>query len=164
MTNKIKRSLVALYLDVDPPNEDYALIGDGVTTLQINANPQITTEQYIHQNQATTFVEAYQPTAPVEMTCKEGDDVFEFVNGLWNIRATLEDAESSIVEVDLYEVGGPSAYPARQQAVSISVDNPPGGEGGKAAKMSFTLNYVGDKVLGTFNAGTGAFTPSGSGS
>ena len=163
MVDKIKRSLVATYLDVDPPNADYALIGPGAVSGTINMNPQTTTETYIHEDTASISVDSYQPQMPVELTAIQGDDIFEYVDGLRKNRTVLAEAESSIIEVDLYEVGGPTAYPARKQNVSIQVDDF-GGDGGAPVKLNFTLNYVGDKILGTFNTGTGAFTASGSAS
>jgi hypothetical protein len=73
-------------------------------------------------------------------------------------RAVLTDAETDIVNVWMYEAGGPTAYPAERQPCSSSVEDF-GGDGGTAVKINYTINYLGAATAGTFNATTSAFTP-----
>ena len=75
------------------------------------------------------------------------------------VLAVLDDAETDIVNVWAYEAGGPTAYPAEKQNVSIQIDEF-GGDGGSSVKINYTINFIGDPVPGTFNANTSAFTPS----
>lgn len=157
---KIKRSEVMTFMDITPSSTaTYKLIGDGVTTGAIGYNPKTTEETYIHQDSATITVESYAPTMAVEAIAVSGDDVFEFIDGLRVARATLDDAETTIVNVWAYESGGPTAYPAEEQEVSIQIDEF-GGDGGTAVKINYTINFIGDPVVGTFNASTFAFTAS----
>lgn len=157
---KIKRSEVMTFMDITPSSTaTYKLIGDGVTSGAIGYNPKTTEETYIHQDSATITVESYAPTMPVEAIAVSGDDVFEFIDGLRVARATLDDAETTIVNVWAYEAGGPTAYPAEEQKVSIQIDEF-GGDGGTAVKISYTINFIGDPVAGTFNSSTSAFTES----
>lgn len=157
---KIKRSEVMTFMDITPSSTaTYKLIGDGVTTGAIGYNPKTTEETYIHQDSATITVESYAPTMAVEAIAVSGDDVFEFIDGLRVARATLDDAETTIVNVWAYESGGPTAYPAEEQEVSIQIDEF-GGDGGTAVKINYTINFIGDPVVGTFNASTSAFTAS----
>jgi hypothetical protein len=157
---KIKRSEIRTFIDTTPLSaHTYSLLGDGVVAGSIGYNPKTLDETYIHQDSATISVESYAPNMPVEMTCKSGDAVFEFIDALRIARATGADAETDIVNVWQYESGGPTAYPAELQAVSIAI-NEFGGEGGASAKISFTINYIGSPVPGTFNASTFDFTPS----
>ena len=158
MTTKIKRSEVRTFIDVTPESsESYELLGDGVVSGVMNMNPKTTEETYIHEDSASTSVDSYAPTMPVEASAKTGDAVFEFVDALRMARAVLGDAETTIVNVWMYEAGGPSAYPAEQQAVSIQIDDF-GGKGGEAAKINFTINYIGAPVTGTFNASDSSFS------
>lgn len=159
-STKIKRSQIMTFLDINPGGAaSYKLLGDGVVSGKINYNPKTTEETDITQDSASISVDSYAPTMPVEATAKVGDDVFDFIDDLRVDRATLSDAETTIVNVWAYEAGGPSAYPAEKQTVAIQVDDF-GGDGGQPAKINYTLNYVGDPIPGTFNTGTGAFTPS----
>lgn len=161
MTSKtVKRSKFQTFLNIKPgETADYALIGDGVTTGTINYNPQTTEETYIHQDSGTTEVESYRPQFPVEMSCKKGDEVFDFIDGLRKIRAVLDAAKTDIVMVYLYEDPVGSEYPAEKQDVSIAIDTF-GGDGGVSNKLNYTINFIGDAVVGTFNPTTSAFTPS----
>jgi hypothetical protein len=157
---KIKRSEVMTFMDITPSSTaTYKLIGDGVTSGAIGYNPKTTEETYIHEDSATITVESYAPTMPVEAVAVSGDDVFDFIDGLRVARATLDDAETTIVNVWAYESGGPTAYPAEEQKVSIQIDEF-GGDGGTAVKISYTINFIGDPVAGTFNSSTSAFTES----
>lgn len=157
---KIKRSEVMTFMDTTPSSTaTYKLIGDGVTTGAIGYNPKTTEETYIHEDSATITVESYAPTMAVEAVAVSGDEVFDFIDGLRVARATLDAAETSIVNVWAYESGGPTAYPAEQQEVSIQIDEF-GGDGGTAVKINYTINFIGDPVVGTFNASTAAFTAS----
>ena len=156
---KIKRSEVMTFMNVNPSGvASYKLIGDGVVTGAIGYNPKTTEEVYIHEDSATITVDSYAPAFPVEASAVSGDSVFEFIDGLRVARAVLDDAETDIVNVWAYEDGGPAAYPAEKQKVSIQIDEF-GGEGGQAVKINYTINFIGDPVSGTFNAGTSSFTP-----
>jgi hypothetical protein len=157
-TAKIKRSEVKTFLNVAPSSTaSYKLIGDGVTTATINMNPNVTNETYISEETASIYVESYAPTLPVEAVAKNGDDVFEFVDGLRKARSILEEAETDIVNVWLYETPSGSEYPAEKQPVSIQIDSF-GGDGGVAARINYTINYIGDAIPGTFNPTTLTFT------
>jgi hypothetical protein len=153
---KIKRSEFLTYIDT-VGDETYYLLGVGVIEGQVAMNPKTNEETYIHEDNATITVESYAPTMALEITANNGDEVFEYLDGLRKSRAVLGDCETTIVNVWNYESGGPSAAPAEQQNVSIQVDNF-GGPGGEAVKLSVTINYQGDPTTGTFNTSTKAFT------
>jgi hypothetical protein len=164
---KVKRSQVQTFLNVIPASPcvlkspttgtDYALIGDGVVTGDIDYNPKNTEETYVAEDSATITVDSYAPTMKVEQTAMDGDAVFEFIDQLRLDRAILGEAETDIVNVWMYENGGTAAYPAENQKVSIAVDDI-GNEGGVPIKLNYTINFVGTPVPGTFNSGTKVFT------
>lgn len=156
---KVKRSLFRTFLNITPSEvtADYALLGEGVTTAEIGYNPQTTEETYIHEDSGTTEIESYRPTMPVEMSCVAGDEVFEFIDALRKSRAVLDDAKTDVVNVWMYEDAVAGEYPAEQQEVSIQIDSF-GGAGGETNKINFTINYLGDPVVGTFDPDTAIFT------
>jgi len=160
MTDKIKSSQVKMFLNTTPEaTATYSLIGDGVKSFKINYNPKTTEEHYVHQDTGSTSVDSYAPTVPVEMTAKVGDPAFAFIDALRKARAVGADAETDIVSVWLYETPTAGAYPAERQNVSIQIDDLTV-EGGVPVKINYTINYVGDPVLGTFNPTSGTFTGS----
>lgn len=160
-TVKVKRSKFATFINVTPSaSATYQLIGMGVTTGEIGYNAETEEEIYIHQDSGTTDITAYKPTMPVEATAIQGDPVFDFVDKLRIDRAVLGDAVTDIVNVWLYQEEQTGAWAAEKQTVAVSIDSF-GGEGGKPAKIKYTLNYQGDPVKGTFNPTTKTFTPAG---
>jgi hypothetical protein len=157
---KIKRSQVQTFLNTTPLSAaTYSLIGDGVKSGKIAYNAKVTDETYIHQDSATITIDSYAPKIAVSATAKFGDVVFNFLDGLRINRSILDAAETDIINVWMYKTGGPTAYPAEKQAVSISIEDF-GGDGGDAVQLSYSLNFISDPILGTFNATTKAFTPS----
>ena len=155
---KVKRSLFKTFVNVGTSETpDYALLGEGITTGEIQYNPQTAEETYIHEDSGTTEIESYRPTMPVEASCIAGDDVFDYIDGLRQARAVLDAAKTDIVNVLLYEDEGLSGYPAEKQNVSIQVDSF-GGAGGETNKINFTINYIGDPVAGEFDPDTATFT------
>ena len=156
----VKRSQFATYLNtgtIGTPVWD--LLGDGITSASISYNPQTSEEVYIHQDSGTVEVESYKPNMPVEAICKDGDDAWEYLDTMRKARATLSDAVTEIVNVWMYETPTAGAYPAEKQGCSIQFDEF-GGDGGSSNKMSFTINYQGDPVVGTFNPTTLAWVAS----
>jgi hypothetical protein len=157
---KIKRSEIKTFINTTPTTTaTYSLLGDGVASGKIAYNPKTESVTYIDDDNASVSVEGYAPTMAVEQVAISGNAVFEYVDGLRVARAILDDAETDIVNVWAYEAGGPTAYPAEKQTVCIAVEDI-GGDGGVAAKLNYTIYYVGDPIPGTFNASTLAFTPS----
>lgn len=156
---KVKRSKLAIFLDTSGGEEtaEWALIGNGVTEQTIAYNPKTSDEVYIHQDSSTVDVESYKPNIPTPMTAIKGDPVFDYVDGLRKTRAIGADARTKICIVYLYETETTGAYPAEQNDCSIQIDDF-GGAGGESATINFTINLIGDAVVGTFNPTTKSFT------
>ena len=156
---KVKRSKLAILLDTSGGEEtaEWALIGNGVTEQTIAYNPTTSDEVYIHQDSGTVDVESYKPNIPTPMTAIKGDSVFDYVDGLRKTRAIGADARTKICIVYLYETETTGAYPAEQNDCSIQIDDF-GGAGGESATINFTINLIGDAVVGTFNPTTKSFT------
>ncbi len=160
MVDTIKTSLVRYFMNTTPSTTaTYVRMGSGVASAKLEMNPETTKQTDITEDNARVSVDSYAPTLPIKQIAKNADAIFEFIDALRKARAVNEAAETDIVEVDAYETGGPTAYPARKQTVSIQIDSF-GGDGGKPAEIEYTINYNGDPVAGTFNASTLAFTPS----
>lgn len=148
---KIKRSLVKTFLNTGTlVSPVWSLIGTGVPEGKIEYNPKTSEEIYVHEETATIDVESYAPGMPVEAVAVNGDAVFEFIDAIRKTRATLDDAQTEIVNVWLYETAALGYYLAEKQLVNIQIDDF-GGEGGQPAKISYTITYVGDPTFGQFN-------------
>jgi hypothetical protein len=161
---KIKRSEVWTFLNVTPDSTaTYAQLNDGITTgnhvWKINYNPKTSEDHYIGNDNASPAVEGYAPELPIEQTAIAGDDVFDFIDGLRRERAVLDDAETDILNVWGYETPSGTSYPAEKQDVCIAIEDF-GGDGGEAAKINYTIKFIGDPVAGTYDTATGEFTES----
>jgi hypothetical protein len=158
-----KRSTIAHFLNSTPDEsaETWELLGDGITSLVMNYNPNTVEEQYVHQDTASKHVDSYAPDIPVEQAVWPGDDLYDFIDSLrQGGPVTGAAAETEIVEVRKYETPDTAgtSYPATKWPVSIQIDTF-GGDGGGPGMISFTINITGDAVDGDFNVSTLAFTP-----
>lgn len=154
----VKRSLFKTFLNTGTTGTPiWSIIGDGVAAATINYNPATTEETYIDQDTATITVDRYAPNMPIEASVKNGDAAFEWIDALRKSRGVGSSAETEIVNVWMYETGGPTAYPAERQGVSVQIDDF-GGEGGGMVKINYTINFRGNPTTGTFNGSTLAFT------
>ena len=162
VTEKIKRPLIAHFLDVGETFGEYsaatwARLGKNVTEASTDYGAQTETEQDIISESATTEITGYQPTMSVSQQCTKGDEVFEYVNQKRRGRATLGSSHSWLLNIDMWDSTGESpdiTYKAEVQEVSVQVDTY-GGAGGETPTLEFTLNYVGDPIPGTVKITTG---------
>lgn len=159
MAGKIKRSLFAIFLNTTPSTETatYALMGQGITSQKVDYGPETSDETYVSEDSGTVDVESYKPKISTQQTAIQGDAVFDYVDGLRQKRAVLDDARSDIVLVNLYGTETTGAYPAEKNTVSIQIDDF-GGDGGKSVEINYTVNMVGDPIKGTFDPATKTFT------
>jgi len=93
------------------------------------------------------------------MTALNSDAAFEYVDALRKARSVLGDLEIEVVNVWLYETPYSGWYPAEKQTISLAIETM-GGEGGSAAKMSYTINYIDDPVVGVYHPTDAAFIAS----
>lgn len=160
-----KRSAFLLFINTTPGNTGagtYALVGDGVTELSIAYNAQTSTEQFIHQDTATTEMTGYQPNAPVTAQVVKGDPAFEFINKIRKKLPIGSDAHTDIVMTDIFEGGSGGSYPATKQPVAIQIDSY-GGAASDPLAIGYTINWRGEGEEGTFNLETKSWSGGASG-
>lgn len=157
-----KRSAFKILIDTTPKESSpsFNVIGPGVSELTISYNPQTTTEQYIHEDTATTEITGYQPSAPATGQAMPGDPVYDYVNNLRKKMAIGSDAHTTAILWDVYDkqVGG--VYPVIKQPVSIQIDSY-GGAASDPLTIDYTVNWRGTGEEGTFDPDTKTFTPGG---
>lgn len=152
MAETFKRPLIAHFIDISQASSyssaNWARLGVNVTSASIEYGAQTETNQDIVSDTATTEVTGYQSSISVSQKCTKDDDVFEFVNTLRLNRATLSDAHTWAMNVDLWDTEDDTTYTAEVQEVSIGITSY-GGEGGAVPTLEYTINYIGDPVMGT---------------
>ena len=157
---KIGRDKVLTYINTTPSSsETLSLLGMGVTTGQIAMNANTTTEQYIHQTTAYNSIDTYAPSFGVTQTAYKGDEVYDYIFGLYINRATQSDAETYIVNIYLAEEDG-GAYLAEKQNVAIEITNY-GGDAGNPVAIEYTIHFNGNHTKGTatITGGVPSFSP-----
>ena len=159
---KLKRSLFAAFLNTAESGAStptWSRMGKGITSQTISYNPESNSEQYIHEDSATTTLDSYAPTMNGAMTAYSGEPIFDFVDGLRKKRAVGSAAETDVLLVYIYDKSDDGKYAAEKQHVSVQIDDF-GGDAGGTLPINFTLNFMGDAVPGTATiaGGTPTFT------
>lgn len=156
---KVKRSNLVHLLNITPDEDTptWYRVGHGATDGTLAMNPQSVTEQDITQDNAESYITGYQPSLPISMKANPEDDAFNYVNELRRTRAVLGDCETQIIDVDMYDGDSKSGYKATKCDCVIQVDDY-GGAASDPLSISFTINYSGDPVQGTFDPTTKTFT------
>lgn len=153
-----KRSAFKMFMNTTPSSAaTYSIIGPGVTELSISYNPQTSTEQYIHEDTATTEMTGYQPNAPVTAQAVKDDPTFAFINKMRQDLPIGSDAHTDVVLVDIFGKQTDGSYEATKQPVSIQIDSY-GGAATDPLSIGYTINWRGSGTKGTFDPETKTFT------
>ena len=155
---KIKRSLFATFINTTPDSESptWAKMGKGITSQKISYNPNVTTEQYIDEDNAYSSVDSYAPSLDGQQTCYKGEPVFEYIEALRQKRAVGTDLETEVLFVYLYDGEGGS-YKAEKNACVIQLGDY-GGDGGGSVQLTYTIGLNGDPEQGTATIAEGNVT------
>lgn len=143
---------------------DYVLLGDGITSLTENFNPESETKQYINQANGTTSIKSYTPSIDVEKEYIKNERLQKWMDKKIRLLPTGSAAESDYVRINILEE--PTAdgkYPAVKRKCSYQF-NDTGGDAGTELKNSMTLGGIGDGIQGTFDVTTLTFSESTAGS
>ncbi len=135
----------------------YVLLGDGITSLTEEFNPETETKQYIHQANGTTSIKSYTPSISIT---KEyiNDDLQAWIDEKIKLLPVGSAAVSDYVRINILEkTSSDGTYPAVKRNCSYQFDSI-GGDAGSELTSSMTLGGVGDPIIGTFNVSTRTFT------
>lgn len=157
---KIKRSLFATFLNTGTSGaENWARMGKGITSQSISYNPNVTTEQYIDEDNAYSSVDSYAPSLDGTQTCYKGDPVFEYIDNLRQTRAVGAALETEVLFVYMY-AGTSGSFKAEKNKCVIQLGEY-GGDGGGNVTMTYTIGLNCDPVVGTASVAESkvTFTP-----
>ena len=132
----------------------WVLLGDGITSLTEEFNPESETKQYIHQKNGTTSIKSYTPSISVEREYIN-DELQTWINEKIKLLPTGSSAVSEYVRVNIAETGNNGVYPAVKRKCSYQFDSF-GGDSGSELVSGMTLGGIGDGELGTFDVNAGA--------
>lgn len=148
---KVTREQIATYLNTTPgePSEKWSIVGVGITDYGQSFNPQIETEKWIINKNATSSLESYQIQGDVSQKCYFGDPVYDYVNNLRRTAGIGSAVETQILDIDLYDATGeaPSIkYKATKCNCMIAVTSYATGE---SPVIEYSIYYNGDPIVGT---------------
>ncbi len=137
----------------------YALIGDGVTSLTENFNPETETKHYIHQASGTTRIKSYTPSMNFSKDYIKDEEFQTWIDKKVKVLPIGKDAESDYIRVNIAETPiSEGVYNAVKRGCTYQFDSI-GGDAGSDVVNSMTIGGVGDGIQGTFNVETLTFTP-----
>ena len=137
---------------------EYVLLGDGITSLTEEFNPESETKQYINQANGTTSTKSYTPSISVEKEYIQNDKLQQWINEKIKTLPTGSSAQSDYVRINILEKAVGGAYPAVKRRCSYQFDSI-GGDAGSELMNSMTLGGIGDGIQGTFDMETLTFSP-----
>lgn len=134
----------------------WIMLGDGITSLTEEFNPENETKHYIHQKNGTTNVKSYTPSISVEREYIS-DELQAWIDEKIKVLPTGSSAVSEYVRVNIMEKGTDGVYPAVKRGCSYQFDSV-GGDAGSELVNSMTLGGRGDGIQGTFDVKNLAWT------
>lgn len=132
----------------------WVLLGDGITALKEEFNPESETKQYINQSNGTTTLKSYTPSISVEREYIS-DELQRWIDEKVKILPTGSKAISEYVRLNLMDTPVDGAYPAVKRKCTYQFDSV-GGDAGAELISAMTLGGVGDGVQGTFDVTEGS--------
>ena len=135
----------------------YVLLGDGITSLTEEFNPESETKQYINQANGTTSIKSYTPSISVEKEYIKDDALQKWIDEKIKILPTGASAQSDYVRINILEIAEGTSYPAVKRKCSYQFDSI-GGDAGSELKSGMTLGGIGDGIQGTFDVEKLTFT------
>lgn len=149
------------YIDVTMGTENpkYEMLGDGVSSLTENMNPEEESKHYINMSKASNKVKAYQRSFDVDKEDCIDDEVQKWIDGLVDDLPVGASANTSYVRLRLKDTVAdtPGTYRAIKVPCTVSVGSN-GGDGGDYVHNVINVKQCGEDVKGTFDVKTKTFT------
>lgn len=158
---KIERKYLAHYINTAAGSENAAYVRLGKDLEEYNAELSANVEKKKNiLGETSVMVTSYEKSGSVEpYYAEKGDALFTRLQGIIDNGSVLDDCNTDIVEVRLWEVENEGAYPATKEKAVIEITSYGGDNTGY--QIPFNIHYTGEKETGTFNPTTKAFTSAG---
>ena len=136
---------------------EYVLLGDGITSLTEEFNPESETKQYINQSNGTTAIKSYTPSISIEKEYIKDEELQTWIDDKIKTLPTGSDAETDYIRINLFELETGTEYKAVKRKCTFQFDSV-GGDAGAELVSALTLGGIGDGIVGTFDVSTKTFT------
>ena len=155
----MKRHELLHYVDTSTGSGSptYALLGDGITSLSEEMNPEEETQQWINQENGDSEVKSYTPSIEVEKQDCIDDDAQAWIDKMVDEMPTGSSAVTSYVRFRLRDKVSDGVYTAYKRQCVVVV-NSTGGDAGGNVVNNIKLGGKGSAVKGTFDVAKKTFT------
>jgi hypothetical protein len=162
---KAERKYLAHYLDaafdITYKATNYVRIGKDLEDFSVELNPDVETRKNIIGENSVVH-NGYETTADADPVYYEYDDALtEKIMEIAMLRKTGDACKTTYVEVLLKPGADDAAAPTVIRAVREDVLLIPTSYGGDTSgvQVPFSVNFTGNRVVGTFDIATKTFTP-----
>lgn len=154
---KIARKYMAHYIDASTTAEpSYERLGKDLEEYTVEMSASVNTKKNI-LGETSTSIDSYEKSASVDPYFADSDDaIYARLQKIIDEGLTLDDLNTTVVEVHLWEEATDGSYTAYRENAVIEVSSYGGNTEGY--QIPFTLHYTGGKTKGTFNVTTKTFT------
>ncbi len=158
---KIERKYMAHYLDAAEPSgaggPTYVRLGKDLEEYSPELSAEVEKTTNICGETSVTL-SSYEKSGSVEpYYAEKGDPLFARLQEIVDNMLVLDDCNSTLVDVHLWEEPTDGAFPAMRWDVVIEVSSHGGDTTGY--QIPFTLHYTGARTKGMFDPATKSFTP-----
>ena len=137
----------------------YVLLGDGITSLTEEFNPESESKHYINMASASNSVKSYAPSISVEKEYIKDEELQKWIDEKVRVLPVSSEAEADYIRINILEgAAEDGSYKAIKRPCTYQFDSI-GGDGGGEIMNNMTLTGNGDAVQGTFDVKTLTFTP-----
>ena len=156
---KIARELMAHYIDTSATETPaYERLGTDLEDYTVEMSPNISTTKNI-LGETSTSIDSYEVSASVEpYYAVDGDTMFTKLQDIIDNRKTLDDLNTSVIEVHLWDEDDTTAgsFVAYKENAVIEVVSYGGDTTGY--QIPFNIHYTGTRTKGLFALATKTFT------
>lgn len=156
---KIERKYMAHYVNTATGSAEtaaYTRLGKDLEEYSAEMSAEVEKKKNI-LGETSVMVTSYEKSGTVEpYYAEKGDPLFTRLQDIIDNGSVLDDCNTDVVEVHLWETEASGAYPAIKENAVIEVTSYGGDNTGY--QIPFNLHYTGEKTKGTFNITTKTFT------
>lgn len=154
---KIERKFLAHFINAAVTGEAvYTRLGKDLEEYSAELSAEVEKKKNI-LGETSVMVTSYEKSGSVEpYYAEKGDALFERLQGIIDNGSVLDDCNTDVVEVKLWETETAGAYPATREKAVIEVASYGGDNTGY--QIPFNIHYTGEKETGKFNLSTKTFT------
>ena len=135
---------------------EYVLLGDGITSMTEEFNPESDTKQYINQANGTTVIKSYTPSISIEKEYIKDEALQKWIDEKIKILPTGSSAQSDYIRINILDSVSDGVYNAVKRKCSYQFDSI-GGDAGSELVNAMTLGGIGEGIQGTFDVSTSTF-------